>query len=36
MDTLFALLLYSVTTLEEYQYIEENPEKFVEIAEDYT
>ena len=33
---MFALFLYSVTNLEEYQLIEESPEKFVQIAEDYT
>ena len=36
IDILFALFLYSVTNLEEYQLIEEGPEKFVQIAEDYT
>lgn len=30
------MFLYSVTNLEEYQLIEEGPEKFVQIAEDYT
>lgn len=30
------MFLYSVTNLEEYQLIDEGPEKFVQIAEDYT
>ena len=33
---MFALMLYSATNLEEYQLMEEGPEKFVQIAEDYT
>jgi hypothetical protein len=36
IDIIFALFIYSVTNLEEFQLIEEGPEKFVEIAEDYT